>query len=113
MVEIGVEQASCVLFRGVFRTGIDVDQLNRDEWAAYLLVNACPVRCQLQVWEGEVCRRRSDASIQHSHHSKSAMASSHAVMCSVAFDGGDGGGVGACQAGSVVIGFKVSQGSAE
>jgi hypothetical protein len=56
MVEISVEQASCVLFRGVFRTGIDVDQLNRDEWAAYLLVNACPIRCQLQVWEGEVCR---------------------------------------------------------
>jgi hypothetical protein len=33
-------------------------------------------------------------------------------MCSVAF-GGDGGGVGACQVASVVIGFKVSQGSAE
>ena len=51
--------------------------------------------------------------MRYARHSKSVMASSHAVMCSVAFDSRDDRGVGACQAASVKIGFKMSKGSAE
>lgn len=49
-----------------------------------------------QVWEGNACNWQSDASIQRSHHSKSAIASSCAVIRSAAFDGKGGGRVAAC-----------------